>query len=199
MINKRIVALAVLALAAGCGSKSSDSAGGGGDTSSCAGAIDTGIASMTAARKKMLDEKLGSAVGGAERAAKILERSTTVLEKLKTALNARCTEDKWSPEIVSCMAKVTKREDVQACIAQMPKDQQDKTNAEVMKAMTSGMGNLRMHPPGGMPHGMGGDAPGMMGTPGGMSITPGTPTPTPVMPAPAAPTPAPAAPAAPSK
>ncbi len=189
MTKMRFVGLAAVLLVVGC--KKSDDAGAAaaGDTSTCAGAIESGLKTMMDARGKLIDARLGSATDGGEKKAKMLERSQKVVEQLRAPLTTRCTEDKWSAEVVTCFATVTKREEIQACLAKLPHDIEKKANDDVMKAMTAGM---RTRGDGGMmgsSHGapLGGLHP-MTGDP----VAPPAPAPTGATPAPAAPPPAPA-------
>jgi hypothetical protein len=94
--------------------------------------------------------------------------------KLKGVMTNRCTEDKWSAEVIDCYGKAQKREDLRDCRTKLPQEQQAKLQSEMMQAMMgAGMGGMR-------PHGMGGP-----GGPGGAPAPDGSGMQAP--PAPAAP------------
>lgn len=190
MTKTRFVGLAAVLLVVGC--KKSDDAGSGaaasGDPSSCAGAIDSGLKTMMDARGKLLDARLGSATDGGEKKAKMLERSQKVVEQLRAPLTTRCTEDKWAPEVITCFATVTKREEIQACLAKLPHDIEKKANDDVMKAMTAGM---RTRGEGGM---MGSSHGGPLNGMHPLGVDPVVPPPAPTGTPSAPPAPAPATP-----
>jgi hypothetical protein len=149
---KTILLLAALALV-GCGSKKSGSA------SACASAINKGVDTMMAAGAQRM-----AAMGGSM-PAEMKAKMDGAAVKLKQVITNRCTEDKWSAEIVDCYGKATTRDDLKACRAKLPAEQSAKLQAEEMQVMSSmmgGMGGMRMHPGGG-PGGPGMGGPGMGG------------------------------------
>jgi hypothetical protein len=75
--------------------------------------------------------------------------------KLKGVLVNRCTEDKWSAEIIDCTAKASSRDELKACQAKLPPEQAAKLQTEIIEVMRSGMGSMGM----GRPHGMMGTTP----------------------------------------
>jgi hypothetical protein len=101
----------------GCGSKPSQ-------TSTCADAIGKGVDQLVGKRQ---------ADGGAVPPA-LAERMT----KLKQVLVNRCTEDKWSTEIMDCYAKAATREDFKACRSKLAPEAQAKLQMEEMAIMTTG-------------------------------------------------------------
>ena len=166
-------------------------------TSQCADAIGKGVDKMIAMRKEKLEAQ-GSALPP-EMKARMDERAKKMDEvssALKQAMTNRCTEDKWSADVLNCYSTATAMEEIRKCREKLPQDQQDKLKAEEMQVMMKSMGG---------PGGMGG--PGMGGMPGhpGMGDMPpghegmgGQPAPADQNAAPTAPAaPAPAAPAAP--
>jgi len=153
---KTILFLTVCALAVGCKKD-----GAAGSANACSDAIAKGVDTMMAAGAKRM-----AASGGmpADMKAKMDDAAV----KLKQVITNRCTEDKWSAEIVDCYAKATTREDIRSCRAKLPAEQSAKLQAEemqVMSAMMGGMGGMR-----GGPGGPGGGGPmgGMAGHPGAL-------------------------------
>ena len=141
--------LLVALVVTGCGNKS-------GGASACADAITKGVDTMMAAGAKRM-EAMGQQ--GAEMKAKMDEAAV----KLKGVITNRCTEDKWSSEVIDCYAKATTREDLKGCRAKLPAEQSAKLQSEeleVMRSMMGGMGGMRG------PHGgMGGPGMGSGATP----------------------------------
>jgi small lipoprotein (TIGR04454 family) len=138
---KTIGLILVIALV-GCGSKK-------GGASECADAIAKG-----------LDSTMGKRLESAPPEMK--QQMAAVADKLKGVLVNRCTEDKWSAEILDCTAKATSRDELKACQAKLPPEQAAKLQAEVIQAMTAGGMGMGM----GRPHG------GMGGMSGGSAMTP---------------------------
>ena len=189
--------LITLSLFAGCKK-------GGSAASQCSDAVSKGVDKMIAMRKQKLDEQ-GSNLPP-ELKARMEERSQKMGEvagQLKQAITNRCTEDKWSADVIKCYGDATSMEELRSCRQKLPQDQQTKLQADEMQVMMKTMGGAPGM--GGMPpghegmggHGMGGP----MGGPGGM----GGPPPaegSAAAPAPAgsaaAPAPAPAGSAAPA-
>ena len=146
---KVILFLSMLAL--GCGSKKAGSA------SACSDAVTKGVDTMMAAGAKRME-----AMGGMPPEMK--QKMDDAAVKLKQVITNRCTEDKWSTEIIDCYQKATTREDLKACRAKLPPEQSAKLQAEEMQVMSSMMGGMGgMRPPHSMGSGMGG--PGMGATP----------------------------------
>jgi hypothetical protein len=155
---KTILFLTACVLAVGCKKD-----GASGSASACSDAIAKGVDTMMAAGAKRMEASGGMP---AEMKAKMDDAAV----KLKQVITNRCTEDKWSAEIVDCYAKATTREDIKSCRAKLPADQSAKLQAEEMQVMSAMMGGMRgpggMGGPGG-PGGMGGMA-GMGGHPGAL-------------------------------
>ena len=93
---------------------------------------------------------------------------------LKQAMTNRCTEDKWSADVIKCYDSASSMEEIRSCRQKLPADQQQKLQAEEMQVMMKamggpgGMGGMPGHP------NMGG--PGMPGAPGGAPDQNGAPT-----------------------
>jgi hypothetical protein len=124
-----------LSLVVGCGSK-------GGDPAACSAAVDKGVDTMMSSVKKRMD----STNTPPELAQKIGDAGV----KLKEVITKRCTEDKWSKDVIDCYASAQAREDLRTCRSKLPKEQGDKLQAEEMQVMSSMMGGMR----GMMGHGM---------------------------------------------
>lgn len=147
-----------LSLFAGC-KKSS--------TSQCADAINKSVDKMINARKDRLAAQ-GSALPPEMKArmderAKMMDQAST---SLKQAMTNRCTEDKWSSDVLKCYDGAGSMEEIRKCREMLPKDQQDKLRADEMQVMMKSMGGPGgpgMGPmPGGHP-GMGAMPPGHEG------------------------------------
>jgi hypothetical protein len=141
----------------------------GSSASSCADAINKGVDTMMAAGAKRMEN------APPEMKTKMEEASV----KLKGVITNRCTEDKWSADVIDCYAKAQKREDLRDCRSKLPQDQQAKLQSEEVQVMMgAGFGGMR-------PHGdMGGSAMG--------SAAPTAPDGSGMAPPPAAPTTPPA-------
>jgi hypothetical protein len=157
---KTMLALALaLSLFAGCKK-------GGSAASQCSDAVTKSVDKMIAARKQRLDEQ-GSALPP-ELKARMEERSKKMDEvsgALKQAMTNRCTEDKWSADVIKCYDGAGSMEEIRKCRQMLPADQAQKLQAEEMQVMMKAMG--------GQP-GMGG--PGMGGMPGHPDMGGGTTT-----------------------
>jgi len=128
---KTILVCTLLALL-GCGSKKG--------AGNCADAIGKGVDTMMAAGAKRMEN------APADQKAKMEDAAV----KLKGVITNRCTEDKWSAEVVDCYASAEKREDLRNCRAKLPPDSAAKLQKEEMEVMVgAGFGGMR-------PHGMGG-------------------------------------------
>ena len=133
---KTIIFVALFA-AAGCSKKGSD----------CEVAIGKGIDNFAATIKT-----------GAPNP-QIQENKLGTLNKLGTTLTRRCTEDKWSPEVVSCFATVATMKDMQDCQAKLSTEQHTKLRDEIREIMMSSMGTRMPGRSGsGAPSGSGGVA-----------------------------------------
>jgi len=160
-MKSTLVLALTLSLFAGCKK-------GGSAASECSSAVSKGVDKMIAARKQKLDEQ-GSNLPP-ELKARMDERSKKMDEvsgALKQAMTNRCTEDKWSADVLKCYDTAASMEEIRKCRQMLPADQQQKLQAEEMQVMMKSMGGQ----PGGMggmpghPDGMGGDP--MHGAPGG--------------------------------
>ena len=152
---KTIGLLLALSLVAGCKK-------GGSAASQCSDAVSKGVDKMIAMRQQKLDAQ-GSAMPP-ELKARMEERAKKMGEvagTLKQAITNRCTEDKWSADVIKCYGDASSMEELRKCRQMLPQDQQAKLQAEEMQVMMKSMG-------GGMGPGMGGMPPGHegMGGPG---------------------------------
>lgn len=181
---KKIVIVALLAAAAGCGGKKSGS--------ECDAAIAKGVDNLT----KNIKERTPNP--------QITERMIGVMDKVKGVLIERCKADNWPPEVVACFTTVNNRRDMQACQGKLTPEQGSKLTAEISEVMMKegGMGMGQRMPPGmqGHPESLqgAGAAPGSpppASPPAGSTETPAAPAAAPAAGAPAAPPAAPAAPA----
>jgi hypothetical protein len=161
---KTIGLLLALSVFAGCKK-------GGSAASQCSDAVSKGVDKMIAMRKQKLDEQ-GSNLPP-ELKARMDERSKKMGEvagQLKQAITNRCTEDKWSADVIKCYSDASSMEEIRSCRQKLPQDQQTKLQADEMQVMMKTMGGppgMGQMPPGheGMGgHGMGGP----MGGPGAM-------------------------------
>lgn len=116
---KTIIFVALFA-AAGCSKKGSD----------CEVAIGKGIDHFTATIKTSAPNP------------QIQENKLGMLNKLGATLTRRCTEDKWSPEVVSCFAAVAAMKDMQDCQAKLSAEQHAKLRDEIRETMMSSMGRM---------------------------------------------------------
>jgi hypothetical protein len=130
----------------------------GSSASDCAGAVTKGVDTMMAAGAKRMES------APADMKAKMEAASV----KLKGVMTNRCTEDKWTADVISCYAAAEKREDLRNCRAKLPPDQAAKLQKEEMDVMMgAGFGGMRGG--GGMGHmgdGSGGHPEMLQGTPG---------------------------------
>jgi hypothetical protein len=129
---KKIILVALVAAAAGCGSKKAGS--------ECDAAITKGVENFT----KNIKEHAPNP--------QITERMIGMMDKLKGVLIERCKADSWAPEVVSCFTTVSGIRDMQVCQGKLTSEQASKLTADLSKVMT-GLGAMRMgeHMPPGMP------------------------------------------------
>lgn len=132
-MKKLIGVIVVVVALAACGKKGDDakgSAGGGGATPACAAAAGKAVASLPP--------------GG----------DPGVRTKLQDIYSKRCTEDKWSAEIIKCYESAAGMVGLQACRAKLPPEQGQRLLAEIMAAMAAASG-AGARPPMGHPGGAG--------------------------------------------
>jgi hypothetical protein len=173
---KKIVLVALVAAAAGCGSKKAGS--------ECDASINKGVENFT----KNIKEHTPNP--------QITERMIGMMDTLKGVLIERCKADSWPPEVVSCFTTVNNRKDMQACQTKLSPEQSSKLTAEISQAMAKngGMGMGQRMPPG-----MAGHPEALQGAGAAPGSAPATgATDTPAAPAAGAPAAPPAAPAAPA-
>jgi len=157
---KTMLALALALALFGCKKNSA--------ASECSSAVSKGVDKMISMRKQRLSEQ-GSNLPP-ELKARMDERAKKMDEvsgALKQAMTNRCTEDKWSADVIKCYDSADSMEAIRSCRQKLPADQQQKLQAEEMQVMMKamggpgGMGGIPGHPGMGGP-GMG--APGMGGS-----------------------------------
>jgi hypothetical protein len=177
---KKIVLVALVAAAAGCGSKKAGS--------ECDAAIAKGVENFTRNIKEHTPNP------------QITERMMGMMDRLKGVLIERCKADNWAPEVVSCFTTVNNGKDMQACQSKLSPEQASKLTGEISQVMMNagGMGMGQRMPPGmpGHPESLQG-AGAAPGDPPAASPPTGS-TGTPAAPAAGAPGAPPAAPAAPA-
>jgi hypothetical protein len=127
---KKIILVALVAAAAGCGSKKAGS--------ECDAAITKGVENFT----KNIKEHAPNP--------QITERMIGMMDKLKGVLIERCKADSWAPEVVSCFTTVNTRKDMQACQSKLGPEQASKLTGEISQVMMKegGMGMGQRMPPG---------------------------------------------------
>jgi len=135
-----LLALALSLALVGCGKKQDEPAGagaaGGGDR--CTVAIGKAIDAMIAK----------SSSAGAP------EQMIEIANKLRTTLVTRCQADSWAQPVLDCFASASDQPSIRNCRTQLPPDQAQRIQAEIIQAMTGGAGPAR-----GMPAGHGGAPP----------------------------------------
>lgn len=137
----KTIMFAALLAAAGCSKKGSD----------CDVAIGKGIDSFAATIKASAPTP------------QIQENKLSMLGKLRGTLTQRCTQDKWSPEVVSCFATIVMMKDMQACQGKLSSEQRTRLLEEVREIMVNTMGTR-------VSRGLGG--PGGPGGPDGSAAAP---------------------------
>ncbi|HEX7839311.1 MAG TPA: hypothetical protein VF469_17660, partial [Kofleriaceae bacterium] len=169
-----IVHLALLSLlaAGGCSKKGPD----------CSAAVDKGVDGYIAAVKK---------IAGSSPRLDIAK----IAGPLKAAMTQRCNDDKWQPDVVTCIGKTTSSDDLKACEEKLTRDQRAKLDAQVFSITMGGIGASGSR----MPPGLDGH-PAMLGAangsaaPSGDSVGSSVGSSAPTGAAPAAPSEPPAAP-----
>lgn len=137
----------------------------GSSASSCADAVTKGVDTMMAAGAKRMES------APADMKAKMEEASV----KLKGVMTNRCTEDKWTADVISCYAAAAKREDLRNCRAKLPPDQAAKLQKEEMDVMMgAGFGGMRGGAMGGHMDGSGGHPDTLQGNTGSATTPPPT-------------------------
>ncbi len=130
----KYVALIALALVA-C-SKKQDA---GPAAPSCDAAAKTAVEAMVQRAK----DRLASARLPADIRTKMEER-TKKLDEIRPRFVAlianRCTDDKWSPEVVACYSKASSVEQMRDCRGKLPEPLQQKLMSEEMNLMAGAMG-----------------------------------------------------------
>ena len=70
---------------------------------------------------------------------------------IKGVMVKHCTEDKWSADILKCLAAGKTGDDMQKCSKAIPKDQQDKLDKDMEEAMKPLMADMMKAAGGGAP------------------------------------------------
>ncbi len=154
---KTLLLLSLCLALVGCGSK-------GGSAAECGAAVNKGVDTMMG----LVKTRMESMNVPAEQIAKVGEGGA----KLKEVITKRCTEDKWSKDVMDCYASATSQQDLKGCREKLPKEQADKLHNEEMQVMASMMGGMR---PGRGMHGMnmnGGSGMMMPPPPSGSGMSP---------------------------
>lgn len=141
---KTLMSVVVVMAALGCGNKSSGDA--------CSDAIAKAVDQMVGARKQMMDAV------PADQKAKMeerMKRMDQVTGKLKAAITHRCTEDKWSADVLDCYRNASSMPEMKACRGRLPAEASSKLQADEMQVMMTAMGGEGggMMPPHGPPAG----------------------------------------------
>lgn len=123
-MKKLLLLSAVLAF--GACKKSDDAAKGGGAAGLCEAAIGKAVA------------KLPAGVNPA---------ATGVQDRLKSVLIARCTEDKWPAEVITCYESASGMQGMKACREKLPPELANKAQAEIQRAMMLGAAGAAGHTP----------------------------------------------------
>ena len=134
------VMIALLA-AAGCSKKGSSAS-----SSDCEAAIAKGTDSLLATVKSRAASP------------QMQESMTEMVGKMKTTLTTRCTEDKWSAEVIECFTKLTSQAEMRTCEQKLTEDQRTKWRNDMRQIM----GSMRMGP--GHPPALGSSAPPAAGS-----------------------------------
>jgi hypothetical protein len=129
---KKIVLVALLAAAAGCGSKKTGP--------DCEAAIAKGMENTI----KVLKERVPNP--------QVVEANLGTMGKVKGVLIERCKADGWPPEVVSCFTTVSGIKDMESCQGKLTAEQASKLTTDLSKIMMGAAG-MRM---GSMPPGMSG-------------------------------------------
>jgi hypothetical protein len=148
---KTLLLLSLCVALVGCGSK-------GGSAAECGAAVNKGVDTMMG----LVKTRMESMNVPADQIAKVGEGGA----KLKEVITKRCTEDKWSKDVMDCYASAASQADLKSCREKLPKEQADKLHNEEMQVMASMMGGMR---PGRGMHGMMGGS--------GMTMSPPPPPP----------------------
>lgn len=99
-----------------------------------------------------------------------------IAEKLRTIMTERCKADGWPDAVITCFSNATDQPSIKACRTQLPQDQAQKLQTEIIKVMSGAAGGFRGTPGGSNAAGPHGSAPpegGPMGGAGAGSATPG--------------------------
>lgn len=128
---KKIMLVALLAAAAGCGSKKTGS--------ECDAAITKVIENFARNIKERAPNP------------QIVERMMGTMDKLKGVLIERCKADSWPPEVVSCFTTVNNPQGMQACQSKLSQEQQSKLISEITKVMPGAGMRMGQRMPPGMP------------------------------------------------
>lgn len=124
-MTKMISIAFVLALAA-C----SKSSGGGAGGDPCAEPIGKAIDSMMA---------------GSKAPPEAMEQMKTISDKLRAVMVSTCQADKWSAEVLACFGAAKGQPEIKKCRAQLPAEQAQHLQSEILKVMSGGTGGMAPH------------------------------------------------------
>lgn len=71
--------------------------------------------------------------------------------KIKDVITKHCTDDKWPKEVTDCFAAAKEKHEARACMEKLPKDAQEKFQADMMPIMMGAMGKAMENMGSGMP------------------------------------------------
>ena len=117
-MKKSILLLAMLAACGSKSDKSADNAGGGGDA--CTVAATKAVDLSMGARLKRLESRGSAGSDMSDVKAKLEEQAT----KFKGVMAKRCTDDKWSQDVIDCYTNAASRDVLMSCRTKMTPDQQ---------------------------------------------------------------------------
>lgn len=145
---KKIVLLVRIALlaAAGCSKQGPD----------CSAAVGKGVDGYVASVKKAAASSPRLDI-------------TKIADKLKAAMTQRCNDDKWQPDVVTCVGNAASSDDLNACEDKLTRDQKTKLGTVVYPIMMGGMGASGSR----MPPGLEGHPPMLGGSSNGSAAAPG--------------------------
>lgn len=106
----------------------SKSGSGGASGDPCEAAIGKAIDAMMATRK-----------GPPE----MMEQMKSIGDKLRGILISSCQADKWPADILGCFQHATDQPSIKSCREKLPPDQAQRLQAQIIQAMSGGMGGMR--------------------------------------------------------
>jgi hypothetical protein len=133
--------VAVVAVAAiGCSKdKNKDSASGSNESAippgspECTTAIDHAISAAAAQAKQRAEQRLSDTTLPQEQRERIengIHRAEKELEQVRASLSHRCTEDKWAPEVITCLNGANDRTSMLSCLGKLPPELKERAEAD---------------------------------------------------------------------